>query len=154
MPSTKQSQNIRRTDFTKTNKATMVKQLKIFQRRLCRCIILSQGLVIGFTLGSLATIILLKTLPLSLFVLSPNKILDGDVLHHRANPLVETESLVKVSFPLSKTLSAYPPSFGRILCWVITSPKTHSRAQLIKQTWGRRCDKLLFMSSIQGISVS
>lgn len=40
----------------------------------------------------------------------------------------------------------------RVLCWVLTKPDNHQKkAQHVKRTWGSRCNKLIFMSTIEGI---
>lgn len=42
----------------------------------------------------------------------------------------------------------------RVLCWVNTYHKNHeTRLRSIKRTWGRKCDKLLFMSDVEDASI-
>ncbi|KAH9088126.1 hypothetical protein LEN26_019644 [Aphanomyces euteiches] len=41
----------------------------------------------------------------------------------------------------------------KILCWVNTYQANHDRARSIKATWGKRCDKIVFMSNVEDDSV-
>jgi len=59
---------------------------------------------------------------------------DLDSLHHKGGD--------KVARLLSKKI--------RVLCWIMTQPKTlWTKAQAVKDTWGKRCNVLVFMSSVE-----
>jgi len=39
----------------------------------------------------------------------------------------------------------------RVLCWVMTTPENHKeKAFHTKATWGRHCNKLVFVSDMEG----
>lgn len=39
---------------------------------------------------------------------------------------------------------------GRIMCWIMTNPANHdTKAVAVRDTWGRHCDKLVFMTTQQ-----
>jgi glycoprotein-N-acetylgalactosamine 3-beta-galactosyltransferase len=42
----------------------------------------------------------------------------------------------------------------RVLCWVMTNPENHkSKAFHVKATWGRHCNKLIFISDQEGTKI-
>ncbi|KAF0700542.1 Aste57867_8949 [Aphanomyces stellatus] len=45
------------------------------------------------------------------------------------------------------------PYNEKILCWVNTFDANHGRARSIKATWGKRCDKIVFMSNVEDPSI-
>lgn len=62
---------------------------------------------------------------------------------------------VKQKVQVAKDTSLYDETLAqemykkvRILCMIVTMPKNHkTKAQHVRDTWGRRCNKIIFISS-------
>lgn len=93
---------------------------------------LSMSLIIVFTMMSSSFV---RVVPRRLKAVSPTASenhLQTSIYHDQFN----------------ETLSNFLFREVKVLCMVMTQPEFHkSRAIYIKNTWGKRCNKLLFMSS-------
>ncbi|MPD00213.1 Glycoprotein-N-acetylgalactosamine 3-beta-galactosyltransferase 1 [Portunus trituberculatus] len=46
--------------------------------------------------------------------------------------------------PLSLLKPGENPESPRVLCYILVGPSTHRTAIHVKNTWGQRCDRLVF----------
>ena len=56
--------------------------------------------------------------------------------------------LINVTFPHYEVKYYHDK---RVLCWIMTAPKNVGRALAVKATWGKHCDKLIFISTEHSI---
>uniref|UniRef100_A0A2P2I6U7 Glycoprotein-N-acetylgalactosamine 3-beta-galactosyltransferase 1 n=1 Tax=Hirondellea gigas TaxID=1518452 RepID=A0A2P2I6U7_9CRUS len=95
-------------------------------------ITLISGIVIGFLLG-------ICQLTVTFNIPNCGRIV-GPLEDH---PLWDSDYTSPTPAPTQQQAQAV-----RVLCWVLTTPKNHdNKAQNVKNTWGSRCNRIIFVSS-------
>lgn len=104
------------------------------------------GMIVGITIG------LFLMAPLNRFTIEKKYFKSNftnfespATTEHNLNHILDTRtSTLKVNETLAEILY----DEVKVLCWIMTGPKNHeAKARHVKETWGKRCNILLFMST-------
>jgi hypothetical protein len=98
---------------------------------------------------------ILLGLTLSTFVLYPNKLINVFSLT-KTIKLMETNGAKGISLKENYNHSLADEVYKsiRVLCWILTTPENHkTKVTHVKSTWGKRCNKLLFMSTQLDVNI-
>ncbi|XP_069125757.1 glycoprotein-N-acetylgalactosamine 3-beta-galactosyltransferase 1-like [Argopecten irradians] len=103
---------------------------------------------LGFIGGMIISLILVSQLCLKDRKLINRYTINNGDIHSKTETSALTNSGAKKDNPVVTDSEAAKRKKARVLCWVMTSPKTlNVKAVHVRNTWARRCDVVLFISS-------
>ena len=73
--------------------------------------------------------------------------------YQNVNQIIQQNTLILPDYSEETNLARAMSQKVRVLCWIMTSPKSHWKAGVVRDTWGRRCNILVFISSQEGIDL-
>ena len=113
----------------------------VISEQLQKCFILVLGMVLGVSISNVMHTANVRT-RLSTFIVQEAK------AQSLRAPKPRSDHVGSKIRPANHTIGSKP----RIYCWVSTYPANHNtKATAVRNTWGQRCDNILFVSNEDGM---